>query len=131
MVPRAPVCRWLPEGRSAKRLLLDFRKDFGVAEEVIFVVADFDSVAAPAGEQNTVARLHGHWGELPILVSRTGPHSDDGRFGEWAVCRARRQEDARRGLAFGFEPLDEDTVEERKKRLDRLEGGLCCHCFRR
>ena len=37
------------------RLLLDFRKDFGVSEEVVFLLADFNGIAAPTREQNAVA----------------------------------------------------------------------------
>lgn len=99
------------EREASKRLLLDFSKNFGITEEVVFLLADFNGIAAPSGEQDTVARLYRHWGDLSLLVSRTGTHSNDGRFGKGVVRRARGQENTRSGFCFGFEPLYEDAVE--------------------
>lgn len=109
---------------SDRGLLVDLGEDLRVADEEVLVVADLDRVAAPAGEEDLVARLDRGGDELAVLVGGAGAGGDDAGFGKRGGGNGGREEDAGRGLGLGLEALDQDAVQERDDRLDGADGGL-------
>ena len=60
------------------------------------ILADFDRVPAPAGEEDAVAGLDDGGDDLPVLVGRARADGDDGRLRQRRVDGRGRQEDTRR-----------------------------------
>lgn len=108
-----------------ERLLLgQLSKDLSVSEEQVLVLADLDDAPAKGRQQNTVTGLHTGLDQSTSLgVGDTGANSDNISLVELLGVLLRNV-DTGSGLGLGLEALDQDTVEKRNKRLDRLDGRL-------
>lgn len=73
-------------------------------------------------DQNAVARLHRDLHPLALFIESAGAHGEDLGLGQLLDGRLW-EEDSRGGLCFSLDALDEDAVEERRKRLDGAEGS--------
>jgi hypothetical protein len=94
-----------------------------VPEQAQLLFANLDGASAELRDQDLVAGLYAGSNALSIFVKHTGADSDDLGFVE-LLDGGLGKEDARCGLGFGLDALDEDAVEEGRNAADGLDCGL-------
>lgn len=73
-------------------------------------------------DKHSVTGLHTHWYPLAVLVHGTRANCQHLGLVQLLYCRLGK-EDTTGGLCLGLCALDEDSVEERRKGLDGLDGS--------
>ena len=94
-----------------------------VPEQAVLLVTDLDRATTKLGNEDLVAGLHADSNAVARLVECAGADGENlGLVQLLDGCLG--QEDAGCGLGLGLDALHEDTVEERRKGADGLEGRL-------
>jgi len=93
-----------------------------VPEQAQLLFANLDGASAELRDQDLVAGLYAGSNALSIFVKHAGADGDDLGFVE-LLDGGLGKEDARCGLGFGLDALDENAVEEGRNAADGLDCG--------
>src|SRR5215472_2550869 len=106
---RFPSSLWLSSLALGGGLALDDAHDVGLLHDQELLAVELHLGAGPLAEQDAVAFLDVQWYQLAGLVTSAGAGGDDLALHRLFLGRVG-DDDTARGLLFGFEPADHDTV---------------------